>query len=147
MGTKSSDHLKCALIDLHAPITDNAHHDLLPTLLAPRPRTIPGAQMRNVLHDSMHRPAEQVVLFVVHGHDYKQLRSSRGLVEDLAERETVILKFIGIASCGRIAHMRKFAIVLKLAAVEQFLRDLSVEDEVTMRKPASKVHGQESLEM
>lgn len=69
--TKSSDHLQSARIDLHPPVADNADHDLLPTLLPPRPRPIPRAQMRNILHDTVHRPTKEVVFFVVHRHDYK----------------------------------------------------------------------------
>lgn len=79
-----------------------------------------------VLHDAAHRPAEQLVIFVVHRDDDEELGLARGIVETLSEGVLVILpvsymlgrrregtyhKVIGIASDGGVAHLFKLVAI------------------------------------
>jgi hypothetical protein len=58
-------YFESALVDFVAPVRNDTHNDLLPTCGAPSVRTRPGAQVANILDDSVHSFAEQDFILVV----------------------------------------------------------------------------------
>ena len=71
------DHAKRTQVDLLATIVDNADHHFLPTIVVQRlPPAMLLAQISNILHE-MPRPRKQAIIFVVHGHNDEQSRSTR----------------------------------------------------------------------
>ena len=121
-------------IDLPSSITHNTHHDLFPPFLPPGLAAVPLAQMRNVLDHTMHGAAEELLVFVVHGHNNKEFRAARRVIVDLTEGEARVLEIVGIASGSGISHMGEFAFGTVRAHVEQFFRDCIVEDKVAMKQ-------------
>ena len=128
------NHTQRPRIDLAPPITNNTHHHLFPPVLTPRLAAVPLTQMRNVLDHTVHRPAEQLLVFVVHGQDDEQLRAARRVVVHLTESEPRVLEVVRIAcGCG-VSHMGEFALGTVRTHVEQLLRDGVVEYKVAMEE-------------
>jgi hypothetical protein len=75
-------------VDLRTSITHDAHDHLLPSILSPSLASIPLAQMSDVFHDTVHGSAEELLVFVVHGHDDEEFGAARRVIMDLAEGET-----------------------------------------------------------
>lgn len=134
VGTKGSNSRQRPRVDLLPSIAHNAHDDLLPSVLTPRPAPRAGTQMRDVLHNTMHRPTKQLVVFVIHRHHDEQLRPSWGLVQDLAEREPFIHKVVRIARGGAVPHVRELALGAERTALEELLGHGRVEDEVPVEQ-------------
>ena len=63
------DDAEGARVDLFTTITDDADDDLLPAFLTPGLAAIALAQKGDILHDAVHCPRKEAVIFVVHGHD------------------------------------------------------------------------------
>jgi len=74
--------------------------------------------MRHVLDDAGHRPAKELLVLVVHRHDDEQLGATRGVAENLAEREPVEFEVVGVTG-GRITHVRVLAVCAGGAHVEE----------------------------
>ena len=128
------DNAKCTRIDLLATVADDADHHFLPTVFTPRLAAIPLTQIRNVLHDAMHRPRKQAVILVVHGHDDEQLCPTRRVIMHLTEGEAAIFKVVRITSRGRIAHVSELAIIFMDAEVKQLCWDCRVEHKVAVEE-------------
>jgi hypothetical protein len=58
-------YFESALVDFVASVRNDTHDDLLPASGAPSVRTRPGAQVANILDDSVHSFAKQNFIFVV----------------------------------------------------------------------------------
>jgi len=71
----SSDCTQCARVDFGTSIGNDAHDDLLPSVLTPSLTPISFAQMGDILHNTMHRSGEELLVFVVHGENDEQFRS------------------------------------------------------------------------
>ena len=115
---------------------------LFPSILPPRLAFRPRAEVRNILHDTTHSPAEQHVVFlpsvllskpthVVHCDHDEQLGLSWRVVEPLSKRVLVILssarilavkthhKVVWIASDCCISHLGVLCVVPNRTLVEQ----------------------------
>lgn len=121
-------------INLLPPIAHHTHNNLLPPVLAPRLAPIPLTQMRDILHDAVHRPREQSVVFIVHRHYDEEFRAPRGVVMYLTEREAGVFEVVRVAGGGGVTHVGEFALVALGAHVQQFGRDGGVEDEVAVEE-------------
>lgn len=109
---------QCPRIDLASSITHNTHHHLFPPVLTPRFASVPLTQMRDILDHTMHSPAEQFLVFVVHGHDDEELRAARRIVVHLTESEARVFEIVRIASGCGVSHMSEFALSTVGAHVE-----------------------------
>jgi hypothetical protein len=90
--------------------------------------------MRDVLYNTMHRTAEQLLVLIVHSHHNEKLRSTRRTVQQLAEVEFRYLEVIRIARSGRVPYVRKLALVAQGAHIQQFRGYREVEHEVTVEE-------------
>jgi len=116
----------------HAPsITHNTHYHLLPRICTPGLAAVPLTQMRDILDNTVHSPAEEFLVFVVHGDDDEQLCSARGVVVHLTESEARAFKVVGVAGGGGVSHVGKFALGAVHAHVKELCRDGVVEHKVT----------------
>jgi len=61
----SRNNTKCLGIDLLPPIASDTDHDLLPAAFPSRFTPFSFVQMRDVLYNTMHRMAEQLLVFIV----------------------------------------------------------------------------------
>lgn len=52
-----------------SPIGNDANHDLFPTVWSPDFALLPRSKMRDILHYTVQRPAEENFVLVVHGDD------------------------------------------------------------------------------
>ncbi len=59
---------------------------------------------------TLHGSGEELFVFVVSGHDDEEFGPTGRVVVDLAESETVVLEIVGIAGCGRVAHVSEFVL-------------------------------------
>jgi hypothetical protein len=91
--------------------------------------------MGNVLNHTVHRPAEQLLVLVVHGQDDKELRAPGRIVMHLTQSEAIIHEIIWVRGRGRITHVRKFALIALGAHIQQFAWYCRVENEVSMEEP------------
>ena len=64
-------------------------------------------------------PCKEAVVLVLHGHDDEWLGSAGTVMVDMTEGKTSLLETVWATSCGRIAHVAYFALVLMDAEVEQ----------------------------
>ena len=85
-----------ARVDFGTSIGNDAHNDLLPSILTPSLTPISLAQMGDILHNTVHGSSEELFVFVVHGENNEQLRSPGRIVQDLAQGESRVLEVIGI---------------------------------------------------
>jgi hypothetical protein len=81
-------------MDLGATVCNDAHDYFLPSIAAPRLGSVAGTQVGNVLHDGVKGTRKEEVVFVVHGHDDKDL--CLAVVDLLTECEFFLLKVVGI---------------------------------------------------
>jgi hypothetical protein len=128
------NHTQRPRVDLAPSITHNTHHHLFPPVLTPRLASVPLTQMRNILDHTVHRPAEQLLVFVVHGHDDEQLRATRRVVVHLTESEARVFEIIGIAGGCGVPHMGEFAFGTVRTHVEQLFGHCVVEDKVAVEE-------------
>ena len=131
----SRDGAQRARVDLLAAVADDTDDHLLPSLLAPSLAAIALAEIGDVLHDAVHRARKERVVLIVHRHDDEQFGPARRVIVYLAQREAVVLEVVRIARRGRVAHMRKLAIVFECAEVEQLGGNGGVEDKVAVEEP------------
>lgn len=87
-----------ARVDFGTSIGNDAHNDLLPSILPPSLTPISLAQMGDILHNTVHGSGEELLVLVVHGEDEKQLRSPGRIVQDLTQRKSGVFKIIGVTS-------------------------------------------------
>ena len=132
--THRRNHTQRPRIDLAPSVTHNTHHHLLPPIFTPRLASVPLTQMRNVLDHTMHRPAEQFLIFVVHGHDDEQLRAARRVVMHLTESEARVFEIIRVAGGCGVPHMGEFAFGAVGAHIEQLFGHCVVEYEVAVEE-------------
>jgi len=81
MCSHSSNNTQCPGIDPLPPIANDTDHDLLLAVFPSRFTPFSFAQMRDVLYNTTHRMAEQLLAFIVHNHHNEKLRSTRGIVQ------------------------------------------------------------------
>jgi len=110
VDTHGSNDAQRPHIDLSSAITHNTHDDFLPPFLAPSFAPLPLTQMGNILDDSIHSTTEELLVFVVHGHENEELRAAWGVVHDLTEGEAGSFEAVRVASGGGVAHVGKFAL-------------------------------------
>ena len=154
VNTHSGEHRQRPAIDLHSPIRDDAHNDLLPPLFAPCLGSLTRAEMRNVGHYAVHCSCEELFVFlevlekklceprqaeqekggahIVHGHADEQLGPSGRVKEDLPESIALILHIVRIARSRRIAHVRKLPTLPIIELIQQLARHRAVEHEISM---------------
>jgi hypothetical protein len=53
----------------------------------------------------------------------------------LTEGEPIFLEVVGVASRGRVTHMRVFTLILLYAEVEQFSRDWRIKHKIAVEEP------------
>ena len=96
IDTHCGDGTQRTRVDFGTAIGNDAHDDLLPSILTPSLAPISFAQMRDILHNTVHGSSEELFVFVVHGENNEQLRSPGRIVQDLAQGESRVLEVIGI---------------------------------------------------
>ena len=143
IGAYCRNNAQGSRVDLLTAIADDADDHFLPALLAPGLTAITLAQISNVLHNAVHRPCEEAVILVIHGHDDEQLSSTGRVIEHLAKSETIVLEVVGVTRCRGITHVGEFALFLVYAKVEQLSRDLCIMHKVSMKEPAQESEGRE----
>ncbi|SRR5258708_21383558 len=104
--TYECQHLQGPPVDHSPPIRHETHHDFLPSIRTPRPTPVHSTQVCNILHDRIHRPAEELFIFIVHCYDNEEL----GLTA--AEVWTKVVlgtdKFIWVGGAGRVTNVCEF---------------------------------------
>ena len=97
--------------------------------------------MSDVFDDAaMHGSGEELLVFVVHGHDDEELGTAWRVVVDLAESEAVVLEIVGIAGGGGVAHVSELALGTVWAEIKKSLGDWVVEDEVTVEESTIRMN-------
>lgn len=134
VSTHCGNNAQCPRIDLLPSVGHNAHDHLLPPLFAPRLAAIAFAQMCDILHYTVHGPAEELLVLVVHGHDYEKLRPPGRVVVHLTKREAAVLKVVRVTCGSRVAHVRKLALVLLCRHLEQLGRHRRIKNEVAVEE-------------
>jgi hypothetical protein len=140
INAHASKHGTSPRVDLGTTVTDNAHDNLLPRLLAPRFALLPVTHVLDILENATHRSRKENVIFVVHGHDNEEFCVSWFGEKALAQGEFVLIEFGGVAGCGRIAHMCELVSLRRLHVrylVEQLGRNGAVQHEITVEQ----LHG------
>ena len=139
--------LKLALFrELHAlcsTIGNHTHDNFSPAFFAPNFRTRPGAQMRDILLDTVHGSSKQNLVFIIQCNDDKQLRLSRLLIQYLTQGKSFLFKVGRVTGRCRIPHMREFTIFLVREGIEEAGRDGTIEDEIALEE-VDTFHGLES---
>jgi hypothetical protein len=67
VDAQSSQYRSSPGVDLETTIRDYTDYDLLPSFFTPCFRFGPGTQMSDILEYSSHCPAEEDIIFIVHG--------------------------------------------------------------------------------
>ena len=116
------------------PITDDTNHNFLPCIFTPCLTPVPLTQVGNVFHNTLHRTAKQLLVFVAHRHDNKQFRASWWVIMDLPQRKPSVFNVIGIARRRRVPHVCKLALGARRTHVEQFGGYSRVEDKIAMEQ-------------
>ena len=84
IGAHSSDDTQSPRVNLGSTVANDTNDDLLPALFTPCLTAVAFAQMRNILDDTVHGAAEEILFLVVHSHHNEQLCASRRVVMHLA---------------------------------------------------------------
>lgn len=124
--------VESAWVDLLPSVRHDAYHDLLPPILAPRPGLVAPAEMADVLHDGVHGPRESDLVLVVHGDADEQLRFPHRLADVLSQLVASLHEVIGIASHGRVSHVRELDLVPAGQEAVENSGDLTLENELTV---------------
>ena len=132
IDTHGSNCTQCTRVDFGTPIGNDAHDDLLPSILTPSLTPISFAQVDDVLHNTVHGPSEELLVFVVHGENDEQFRSPGRVVQDLTQGEPGVLEFIGVTSGSRISHVGELSFCLERTPVKQLGRDCGIQNKVSM---------------
>jgi len=119
VNTECSQDGSRSRIDLSSSIADDAHHDLLPRVLAPRLAVGPRVHVLDVLDHTHHRTRKQLVLLVVHGDDDEKLSMPWLRKQLLAQGEALCIEMRRIACGGGVAHMSELVTLGRLC-----MRDL-----------------------
>lgn len=98
VNTHGSDGTQRTRVNFGAPIRNDAHNDLLPSILAPGFAPISFAQVGDILDDAMHGTSEELFIFVVHGENDEEFRPPRRVIKDLTQGESGVLEIIWVAS-------------------------------------------------
>lgn len=102
--------------------------------------------MGDVLHHAVHRPAEELFVFVVHGHDDEQLGPPRRVVQHLPERESFLHEVVRVTRRGRVPHVRELALITLLTHVQQLGRHLRVQYQVSVKQSTAAASGRPNRE-
>lgn len=90
--------------------------------------------MCDIPHDSVHRPREIDLIFIVHGHANQQFCLSYGRSDLLSQLVPVQYKVIWVAGHGSISHMCELSFISSRQEAVQDGGYLAFEDELAIDK-------------
>lgn len=105
IDTHTGQQRSCSRVDLGTTVTDDAHHNLLPGVLAPGLAFRPLAHVLDVLEHTNHGARKQNLVLVVHGYDNEELCVPRLAEELLAQSEVLLVELGRVAGGSRVSHM------------------------------------------